>query len=82
MNSTPASSQERLHDLDALRAAVGLLGISYHVALSFAVGFPWSIQDVAQSKSAFVFQTWVHDFRMPLGITRCGQGSAAPHVTL
>ena len=60
-----ASSTQRLHDLDALRASAMLLGIVYHAALSFAAGFPW-VQDVAQSKGAFVFQAWVHGFRMQL----------------
>ena len=49
-----------------------LLGIIYHVSLSFAVGFPWMIQDVAQAKWAFVFQAWVHGFRMPLFILVSG----------
>ncbi len=64
--STSPTPDERRHDLDALRAAAMLLGIIYHISLSFAEGFPWFIQDVAQSKSAFIFQTWVHGFRMPL----------------
>ncbi|MFN0068588.1 MAG: ankyrin repeat domain-containing protein [Limisphaerales bacterium] len=63
---TPASSHQRLHDLDALRAAAMLLGIVYHVALSFALGFPWMVQDVAQAKWPFIFQAWVHGFRMQL----------------
>ena len=62
----PTSSHQRLHDLDALRAAAMLMGITYHAALSFASDFPWSIQDVAQAKWAFVFQAWVHGFRMQL----------------
>lgn len=70
--SQPASSHQRLHDLDALRAAAMLLGIIYHVSLSFAAGFPWMAQDVAQAKWAFVFQAWVHGFRMPLFILVSG----------
>jgi hypothetical protein len=62
----PTSSHQRLHDLDALRAAAMLIGIAYHAALSFASDFPWLIQDVAQAKWAFVFQAWVHGFRMQL----------------
>ncbi len=61
-----ASSHQRLHDLDALRAAAMLIGIVYHVALSFAADFPWMVQDVAQAKWPFVFQAWVHGFRMQL----------------
>lgn len=62
----PASSHQRLHDLDALRAAAMLIGIVYHAALSFAVGFPWMVQDAVQAKWPFVFQAWVHGFRMQL----------------
>jgi hypothetical protein len=65
MNPT-ASSHQRLHDLDALRAAAMLVGIVYHAALSFAAGFPWLVQDAAQGLGAFVFQAWVHGFRMQL----------------
>lgn len=61
-----ASSQQRLHDLDALRASAMLLGILYHVALSFALGFPWLVQDVSQTKGFYVFESWVHGFRMQL----------------
>jgi hypothetical protein len=43
-----------------------LLGIAYHVALSFALGPFWAVQDVSQSKSAYVFQAFVHGFRMQL----------------
>ncbi len=43
-----------------------LLGIAYHVALSFALGFGWMVQDVSQSKVAFLFQAFVHGFRMQL----------------
>ena len=65
MSTTPAPN-ERRHDLDALRAIAMLLGIAYHVALSFALGFPWMVNDVSQSKSAYVFQAFVHGFRMQL----------------
>ncbi len=65
MNPT-ASSHQRLHDLDALRAAAMLVGIVYHAALSFAAGFPWLVQDTAQDLGAFIFQAWVHGFRMQL----------------
>lgn len=65
MNPT-ASSHQRLHDLDALRAAAMLAGIVYHTALSFAAGFPWLVRDAAQDLGAFVFQAWVHGFRMQL----------------
>jgi hypothetical protein len=64
--SQPASSHQRLHDLDALRAAAMLIGIVYHAALSFSADFPWMVQDVAQAKWPFVFQAWVHGFRMQL----------------
>ena len=43
-----------------------LLGIAYHVALSFALGFGWMVNDVSQSKVAYLFQAFVHGFRMQL----------------
>lgn len=43
-----------------------LIGIVYHAALSFALGFPWLVQDVAQAKWPFIVQAWVHGFRMQL----------------
>jgi hypothetical protein len=64
--SQVATSQQRLHDLDALRAAAMLIGIFYHVSLSFALGASWMVQDVHQDTGAFVFQAWVHGFRMQL----------------
>ncbi len=56
----------RRHDLDALRAAAMLLGIVYHAALSFAAGLPWMVQDVSQSQLCYLFQAFVHGFRMQL----------------
>lgn len=56
----------RRHDMDALRAAAMLLGIAYHVSLSFALGFPWMVQDRSQNQASYLFQAAVHGFRMPL----------------
>lgn len=56
----------RRHDLDALRAGAMLLGIVYHLALSFAEGFPWLIQDSRQGQGYTLFQYASHGFRMPL----------------
>ncbi len=56
----------RRHDLDALRAAAMLLGIAYHGALSFSLGFGWMVQDISQSTGLYIFQSFVHGFRMPL----------------
>ena len=57
---------DRRHDMDALRAAAMLLGIVYHAALSLALGFGWFTQDPAADKGMYVFQSWVHGFRMHL----------------
>jgi hypothetical protein len=65
MNAVNLPSSRR-HDLDALRAVAMLLGIFYHVALSFALGFGWMVQDVSQGKGPYLFQAFVHGFRMPL----------------
>lgn len=65
--SNPALPQtdDRRHDLDALRAFAMLLGIALHASLSFT-GFPWIVQD---SHSSFLFGLMVaavHGFRMQL----------------
>jgi Acyltransferase family/Ankyrin repeats (3 copies) len=62
----PPLLNPRRHDLDALRAAAMLLGLAYHAALSFALGPAWMVQDVGQSRFLYVFQAFVHGFRMPL----------------
>ncbi len=71
-NDTTPPPDPRRHDLDALRAAAMLLGIVYHCALSFAIGDAWMVRDVRQSKVLFVFQDFVHGFRMPLFILVSG----------
>ena len=71
-NDTTIPTDPRRHDLDALRAAAMLLGIVYHAALSFAIGDAWMVRDVQQSKALFVFQDFVHGFRMPLFILVSG----------
>ncbi len=43
-----------------------LLGVAYHSALSFSLGAGWFVQDVRQSKALYVFQAFVHGFRMQL----------------
>ena len=63
---TPLGSNIRRHDLDALRASAMLLGIGFHLAHSLAIGFPWFVQDVNQSKGPLILMYWVHGFRMPL----------------
>jgi hypothetical protein len=65
MGVAPATHPRR-HDLDALRGAAMILGIVYHAALSLAVGFPWFIQDPSSDRTMYVFQAFVHGFRMPL----------------
>jgi len=62
----------RRHDLDALRAAAMLLGVVYHASLSFAEGAGWMVHDDAQGKAGYVFQAFVHGFRMPLFILVSG----------
>lgn len=66
MTDPPPVPVARRHDLDALRAGAMLLGIVYHLALSFAEGFPWLIQDSRQGQGYTVFQYASHGFRMPL----------------
>ena len=66
MTDPPPVPVARRHDLDALRAGAMLLGIVYHLALSFAEGFPWLIQDSRQGQGYTLFQYASHGFRMPL----------------
>ncbi|MFN5392554.1 MAG: acyltransferase family protein, partial [Planctomycetota bacterium] len=64
--SSSLRNPDRRHDLDALRASAMILGIIYHGALSLALGFPWVVQDPSASQPLYVFQSWVHGFRMHL----------------
>lgn len=43
-----------------------LLGIIYHASLSLALDFPWMVQDRSSTQLMYVFQAFVHGFRMPL----------------
>jgi hypothetical protein len=72
----PHNTGPRLHDLDALRAAAMIIGIVYHLSLSFAAGFPWMVRDAAQEEWPFVFQAWVHGFRMQLFMLVAGYFTA------
>jgi hypothetical protein len=49
-----------------------LLGIAYHAALSFSLGAGWIVQDVDQSKPLYIFQAFVHGFRMQLFMVLSG----------
>ena len=66
MPAVTGPEPSRRHDLDALRAAAMLLGIVYHASLSFALGLGWMVQDVSQSRLCYIFQAFVHGFRMQL----------------
>lgn len=61
-----AGRMDRRHDLDALRAAAMLLGIAFHVGLSFAAGLPWLVQDARRQVGFLVFADASHGFRLPL----------------
>ncbi len=62
MTSAP---HPRRCDLDALRAAVMLLGIVLHAGLSFTP-FPWPVQDERQSGFYWLLFAAIHGFRMPV----------------
>jgi hypothetical protein len=49
-----------------------LLGIAYHAALSFSLGAGWIVQDISQSKALYIFQAFVHGFRMQLFMVLSG----------
>ncbi len=63
---TSPAFDNRRHDLDALRAGAMLLGIAYHAALAYADGMGWMVQDINRDKAMYLFQAFVHGFRMPL----------------
>jgi len=63
----PASSSERLHALDAVRAFALLLGIVLHAAMSFLPPGPtrfWFIEDTHPSPTLGVITFAIHVFRM------------------
>ncbi|MCP5525183.1 MAG: acyltransferase family protein, partial [Verrucomicrobiales bacterium] len=62
----PMATAKRRHDLDALRAVAMLLGIAFHVALSFATGLHWLVQDAHRNVGLLLFADASHGFRMPL----------------
>jgi glucans biosynthesis protein C len=58
---------QRLHALDAIRAAALLLGIVLHACLSFVPGIPpelWPISDVQKSPALAIAMFVIHTFRM------------------
>lgn len=63
------TAERRWHGLDALRAAMMLLGVLLHVACSYQLGTAedgWPYRDPQQSLGATVLVLSVHLFRMPL----------------
>ena len=59
--------QQRYHYLDALRAFAMLLGIVFHVLLSFVEVPIWPAQDIYRNDAHYsFFQHAMHGFRMPL----------------
>lgn len=56
---------DRIHGLDALRAAALLLGVLIHAALPYLAGDPWSIKEAPSEALANLVFT-IHLFRMPL----------------
>jgi len=68
MPSTEAvNSENRLHDLDAVRAFALLLGVFFHASLSFLpLPIGWAVMDVSGSMLVGGFITVSHSFRMAL----------------
>jgi peptidoglycan/LPS O-acetylase OafA/YrhL len=59
------ATNNRRHDLDALRACAMLLGIALHAALAYTT-FGWAVSDPSQSKLFNWFFHLIHGFRMQL----------------
>lgn len=69
------TAERRWHGLDALRAAMMLLGVLLHVACSYQLGTAdtgWPYRDPQQSLGATVLVLGVHLFRMPLFFVLAG----------
>jgi glucans biosynthesis protein C len=65
--ATPETTPERLHALDAVRAAALLLGIVLHAALSFIPDIElslWPVTDTRPSPIAALLMFVIHVFRM------------------
>ncbi|HEX3139616.1 MAG TPA: acyltransferase family protein, partial [Rhizobacter sp.] len=63
----PEPAPDRLHGLDAVRAAALLLGICLHAALSFLPGLDpaaWPINDLQKSPLLGLLTFVIHVFRM------------------
>ena len=66
--SDPSASAARYHGLDALRAAMMLLGLVLHVATSFIAAPPdgaWPLRDPNPAGLAGLVVLAIHAFRMP-----------------
>lgn len=66
--SDPSASAARYHGLDALRAAMMLLGLVLHVATSFIAAPPdggWPLRDPNPTGLAGLLVLSIHAFRMP-----------------
>src|SRR5688572_9662269 len=63
-----ATSLERYHALDGVRAGAMLLGISIHAVVSFMINVPvdWPVRDARRNIGFDVLAGWLHSFRMPL----------------
>ena len=59
------ATNNRRHDLDALRACAMLLGVALHAALAYAT-FGWAVTDSSQSEIFNWFFHLIHGFRMQL----------------
>ena len=56
---------ERMHYLDTLRAAMMVMGITFHAGLIYSVNSNWIITDTSQSQLITWITYWLHVFRMP-----------------
>ena len=73
--ASEAPDRVRYHSLDALRAAMMLLGIVVHVAASYTISIPrsiWPFKDINTSVYADLVVFSIHSFRMPLFFVMAG----------
>lgn len=55
----------RIHEMDAMRSVLMLLGVVLHSALPYASGHHWLVSDSAQSPVMTAIVAVIHEFRMP-----------------
>ena len=65
VHAATATGGERLHELDAMRSVLMLLGIVLHAANPYCVSAHWMVADGARHEAFDLLDEVIHLFRMP-----------------